>query len=166
MHVSSHFDRAPNSTARQVPRPVIPAAYLIALLLAFGCRSVQSPDFARTTHVKASSQRSVSPRQGKFVNVSESAGVRFTHSNGETGKYMLVSTTASGCAFLDYDGDGLLDLLLLQGGPTPDQPSTTPREPSRLFHNRGGDSFVDVTNSSGLGRINLGFAIGAAVGDY
>src|SRR5207247_182241 len=45
-------------------------------------------------------------------------GVNFTHSSGPSGDYYLPEIMGAGVALFDYDGDGDLDLLLIQGGPT------------------------------------------------
>src|SRR5438309_9404968 len=49
-----------------------------------------------------------------FEDVTESAGIAFTHDPGLTGTYFMPGMMGSGCAFLDIDGDGLLDIYLLQ----------------------------------------------------
>src|SRR5262249_15206834 len=99
-------------------------------------------------------------------NVAEKAGTRFTLDNGEDGKYMLVATTPGGCAFLDYDQDGLPDIFLVQAGPTPDKPAGTPRPPCKLYRNLGNGSFPHVTAEAGLDKIDQGYAQAVAAGDY
>ncbi|MBV9341980.1 MAG: CRTAC1 family protein [Acidobacteria bacterium] len=76
-------------------------------------------------------------------------------------KDYIVETLGCGCAFLDYDNDGWLDIFLLSGtrlGETP--PATT----NRLFKNNRDGTFKDVTAKSGLYR--TGWACGVCVGDY
>ena len=126
---------------------------------------------ARPTPAQAAPPgEALAARPGAFKNVSKQVGIDFVHSNGETGRYILLSTTPGGCAFLDFDQDGLLDILLVQAGPTPDKPLTSPRPPCHLYRNLGGapggTRFEDVTRRSGLGDIDQGFAHAAAVGDY
>src|SRR5437870_4386972 len=52
-----------------------------------------------------------------FEDATEAAGLDFVHDPGEIGTYFMPQSMGSGCAFLDFDGDGLLDVYLLhQGG--------------------------------------------------
>ncbi len=147
---------------KQTRAPHIAAVVLTVLVTALGCSSKQNPKPPTQPGKSGASPHA----PGAFVNVTAHAGIDFKLENGETGKYSLVSTTASGCAFLDYNVDGLLDILLVQAGPTPDHPASTPRPPCKLYQNMGGGTFKDVTESSGIGRLKQGYAIGAAVGDY
>ncbi len=97
-----------------------------------------------------------------FRNVSESAGIRFQHQDGRFGKRYYVETSASGGGWLDYDGDGDLDLYLINGSLMPgSKESLLPR--NALYENRGG-SFVDVTDRAGVG--DTGYGMGICAGDY
>lgn len=69
----------------------------------------------------------------------------------------------SGCAFLDYDGDGWLDLFLVNGRALPGKRLQVPAVP-HLYHNRRDGSFDDVTAGSGLDRPIYG--MGCAAADY
>jgi len=51
----------------------------------------------------------------RLVNVTASAGIDFRHNSGAYGAKYLPETLGAGCAFLDYDGDGWLDILLING---------------------------------------------------
>lgn len=96
----------------------------------------------------------------QFTDVTAEAGIRFRHNAGKAGKKWLPETMGSGCAFFDFDGDGKLDVLLLNGKSwKPGGPKT----PSALYRNTGG-KFVDVTRGSGLDA-DL-YALGAAIADY
>ncbi len=103
------------------------------------------------------------PFHASFVNVAAQAGLRAPVIYGDEGRadYILESI-GSGAAFLDYDNDGWLDILMLTGrrrtGPTP--PSAT----IRLYKNNRDGTFTDVTAHSGLGRSV--WAFGVTVGDY
>ncbi|MCS6862844.1 MAG: FG-GAP-like repeat-containing protein [Abditibacteriales bacterium] len=50
-----------------------------------------------------------------FTDVTAPAGIRFRHNAGATGRKYLPETMGAGCAFFDYDNDGWLDILLLNG---------------------------------------------------
>ena len=51
-----------------------------------------------------------------FTDVTAAAGIHFRHVNGATGQKYIPETMGSGCAFLDYDGDGRLDLFFVNSG--------------------------------------------------
>jgi hypothetical protein len=113
------------------------------------------------------------PPAGLFTDATRSAGLEFRHVNGMTGDYHFAEMMGSGVALLDYDGDGDLDILVLQGGklPTDSAPSNAGLS-LRLFRNdmregAAGDArlkFTDVTESSGLSA--RGYAMGVAIGDF
>src|SRR2546428_406621 len=61
-----------------------------------------------------------SPHRGasvQFADITQQAGIHFKHFNGAAGHRYLPETMGAGGAFLDYDGDGWLDMLLLNGKP-------------------------------------------------
>ena len=78
-----------------------------------------------------------------------------------------MESDGAGGVFLDLDGDGFLDVYLVNSGPAPvlsDAPAGTERWPNRLYRNRGDGSFEDVTRRAGVeGR---GFGTTAAAADY
>jgi hypothetical protein len=99
-----------------------------------------------------------------FTEVAHDAGLRAVTTFGgrERNKYLL-ETTGSGVALLDYDGDGWLDVLLvngttLEGFPKGQEPT------SHLYRNRGDGSFEDATPPAI--REHTGWGQGACVGDY
>ena len=99
-----------------------------------------------------------------FLDKTQSLGIDFRHQRGASKQKHLVETMGSGCALLDYDGDGRLDVLLINGGRTPD---SLPGEPGShaLFRNRGGGRLEEVTRETGLDRPTA-YGMGVAVGDY
>jgi enediyne biosynthesis protein E4 len=103
----------------------------------------------------------VVPPRVKFTDVTAQAGIRFAHNAGKAGKKWLPETMGSGCAFLDADGDGWLDILLINGK------DWTPRgrkSTAALYHNNRNGTFTDITPGSGL-DIEI-HGLGVAVADY
>jgi hypothetical protein len=70
----------------------------------------------------------------------------------------------AGVALFDYDGDGLLDIYLVNGAEMPSLVKTGPKYYNRLFHNNGNGTFTDVTERAGVA--GKGYGMGVAVGDY
>ena len=101
-----------------------------------------------------------------FTDDAGSAGLKFTYRNGVSKIHQIPEAIGGGVALLDYDGDGWLDVYLVQGGTFPPDPSPPPTgEGDRLFRNRGDGTFDDVTESAGLGG-GRGYGFGVAVGDF
>ena len=97
----------------------------------------------------------------RFTDVTSAAGIHFTHNAGRTGKKWLPETMGSGVAFVDADGDGRPDILLINGKDfVPRGRHTT----AALYHNNGNGTFTDVTKGSGL-DIEI-HGMGVAVGDF
>jgi enediyne biosynthesis protein E4 len=98
----------------------------------------------------------------RFANVTAAAGIRFQHNNGAYGGKLLPETLGSGCAFLDYDADGWLDLLLVNGMDWPGHKRQ--RSTLRLYRNNRNGTFTDVSRSAGL-DVEM-YGMGVAVGDF
>ena len=97
----------------------------------------------------------------KFTDVTDVSGIEFRHFTGATGERYMPETMGAGCAFLDYDADGHLDILLANGTSLiPAGPADTPK----LYRNAGTGRFVDVTEAAGLDVPMYGMGIAAA--DY
>src|SRR5207247_5336789 len=99
----------------------------------------------------------------RFVDIASQAGVHFRHTNGWSGKHYLLETLGSGCAFLDYDGDGRLDLFFVNSSHSPGSHTRGPFYPA-LYHNEGNSRFKDVTRQAGL-AIDC-YGMGVAIADY
>jgi len=97
-----------------------------------------------------------------FVDITRQAGINFIHNNGAFGKRYLPETMGPGCAFIDYDNDGLPDILLINGKDFPGHKSK--RSTMKLYHNNGNGTFTDVTARAGL-DIEI-YGMGVAIGDY
>ena len=100
----------------------------------------------------------------QFTDIALSSGITFRHTNGNSGRYYFLETVASGGGFIDFDGDGDLDIYLLNGAAIP---GFVPVQPvsSVLYRNDGNGSFTDVTDQAGVGNVG-GYGMGMAVADY
>ncbi|AMV38523.1 CRTAC1 family protein [Planctomyces sp. SH-PL62] len=157
-------------TYRPIPSPsprrlLTPALVAALALAAGGCSRAPEPTTVAAA-VAPTRPKVVEPASlptVKFVDVTKESGVDFTHFNGARGEKLLPETMGSGAAFLDYDGDGDQDLLLVNSSPWPgDQADPAPTQ--RLYRNDGRGKFEDVTRVSGLDKTFYGQ--GVAVGDY
>jgi enediyne biosynthesis protein E4 len=99
-----------------------------------------------------------------YVDVAAAAGITFQHDNTASAEKYLIETMGSGCGWIDYDQNGLMDLYLVNGAATR---LYTPTRPLRgaLYRNNGDGTFTDVTVRAGVGAEGL-FGMGVAVGDY
>ena len=107
---------------------------------------------------------STSGYRARFVDVAQEAGLTRTIYYGEADTSDYISE-ANGCgvAFYDYDNDGWLDILLLNGSRRsgiPDHDIAT----NRLYRNNRNGTFTDVTREAGLTK--TGWANGVCIGDY
>ncbi len=101
-----------------------------------------------------------------FVDVTRESGIDFTHVTGAFGEKWMPETLGSGGGFLDYDGDGWLDILLVNSAEWPGREAGTPAH-SHLYRNRGDGSFEDVSVPTGVAGLTSGvYGMGAVFGDY
>jgi enediyne biosynthesis protein E4 len=94
--------------------------------------------------------------------VTKTAGIDFKHNSGAYGGKLLPETLGSGCAFLDYDGDGYQDILLVNSMDW--RGHRRSRSTLKLYRNNRNGAFTDVTKAAGL-DVEL-YGMGVAVGDY
>jgi hypothetical protein len=115
------------------------------------------------------------PAPELFVDATESSGVRFQHVNGRTGQFYYPEIIGSGVAVFDYNGDGKLDILVLQGGalgPGADLKAANESCSARLFRNDlvvhpDGTRELKYTDVSEASRLcSHGYGMGIAIGDY
>jgi len=108
---------------------------------------------------------------GNFVDITAALGIHFLHQAPHTSKKYLLDTMGSGVALFDCDGDGRLDLFLVNGAPYSDPTpkgtipqKTGPNDWNRLYRQKQDGTFEDVTQKAGLEGV--GYGMGVAVGDY
>ncbi len=95
-----------------------------------------------------------------LFDVTVPAGLVFRHENSPTPRKHLIETMGGGVALLDYNNDGLLDILFVNSGRISADAGTgktrdsfdraNPRYWNRLFRQTKSGSFVDVTSAAGL----------------
>src|ERR1700732_423582 len=93
----------------------------------------------------------------------EKSGIKWVHSSGKSPAKYLPESSGPGCAFLDYDNDGWMDIYLVNSGKCD---FFTPNPPLRnaLYKNNRDGTFTDVTERAGVSA--RGYGQGVAVGDY
>src|SRR6266446_8311465 len=91
------------------------------------------------------------------------SGISFRHVNGRSPDYYLPETTGAGCAFLDFDNDGWMDIYLVNSGKC-DFFDPSPPLRNALYRNNRDGTFTDVTEQAGVA--SGGYGMGAAAGDY
>ncbi|MGI8990024.1 MAG: CRTAC1 family protein [Bryobacteraceae bacterium] len=102
------------------------------------------------------------PFPARFVDVAEQAGLHNRTICGPVDrKDYIIETVGCGCAFVDYDNDGWMDLLVLSGSRVSGAPEGTS---NRLYKNNRDGTFADVTEKAGL--LRTGWASAVTVGDY
>jgi len=102
-----------------------------------------------------------------FVDATVEAGLDFRHVNGASGRFYYPEINTGGICVFDADGDGWMDIYMVNGASLPGHPSygkaTDRRSPTNaLYRNLGNGRFADVTESSGTGDGSYGMGCAAA----
>lgn len=101
------------------------------------------------------------PPEVKFTDVTAASGIKFVHNGGKAGRRYLPETLGAGCAFLDINGDGWPDIVLINGK---DWTPRGRRTFSALYRNNRNGTFTNITAGSGL-DVEM-YGLGVAGGDY
>lgn len=138
-------------------RPHACLLLLLAALIIAACNGSEAWD-------EKTAQESAHALSIEYSDVTAEVGLEeFVHENGAVGKYWMPETFGGGGGFIDFDGDGWQDIILVAGGTWSDEGEPVPA--LELFRNQGDGTFVRVTE-----RVNLGnqsaYGFGIAVGDY
>ena len=128
-------------------------SYLFSLFFVFGCGGSDN----------GSEQYPKSPVRTAFTDITLRSKLDFIHNPGIDGSYWMPESIGSGGAFLDYDNDDDLDIYLVNGSWHGVTDNNNAPLKNHLFRQEDDGTFVDVTESSGLG--DQGYGIGVAVGD-
>ncbi len=99
-----------------------------------------------------------------FVDVTRQAGIDFHLTCGGPEKRYIMESLCGGIAFLDYDNDGWMDILLVQGSTLENRRAGKDPLLFHLYHNNHDGTFTDITEKTGLRR--RGWGMGVAIGDY
>ena len=140
-------------------RAALVAALSVPLLIAA---------FGRIATVEWNGQTAAASKLPTYEDVTDRANVQFRHSFGEQKLSSIMESTGSGCAWIDYNNDGLPDLYVLSGryieGATNHSKADGLEATNHLYRNNGDGTFTDVTAQAGVA--GKGFAMGVTVGDY
>ena len=98
-----------------------------------------------------------------FVDVTKAAGINFSSFSSPDKKY-IVESMGGGVALFDFDGDGRLDIYLVNSYTVEAALAKRPRPPAALYRNLGNGTFEDVAAKAGVA--DPGWAMGVAVADY
>ncbi|HEX5323233.1 MAG TPA: VCBS repeat-containing protein, partial [Capsulimonadaceae bacterium] len=123
---------------------ILPLAAVAALLLA-SCR-------ANIPGSPGGSSEAASGQAARFVDIAARSGITYRWQLPEKRPLNILQTIGNGCAFLDYNNDGNLDILFVGGK-------------LALYQGDGHGHFTDVTHQTGLDKLHGDFR-GCAVGDY
>ena len=98
-----------------------------------------------------------------FVDATATAGIDFVHENGASGRKYFPETMGAGAAFFDSDGDGDLDVYLVNGAPLPGYEGAN-KPLNALYRNDGAGRFANFSTPSGTAADSYG--MGCAAADY
>src|SRR5665647_1327509 len=132
----------------------------VAILLAAGTPLLAFCGLAGQTH-----SAQPLPALPQFEDVTAKSGIHFQHSFGEKDLRTILEGTGSGCAWIDYNNDGLLDLYVVNGrhvdGLTDHSAPDGVDATNHLYRNNGDGTFTDVTAQAGVP--GKGFGVGVTV---
>jgi enediyne biosynthesis protein E4 len=136
-----------------MPRYVRPLALSFAILA--GCQPSETPPSAPATALPPIS----------WTDATEAAGLgSFLHATGAVGDKWYPEPMGGGGGFIDYDGDGWQDVILVGGGNWEADPALQPQS-LYLYRNAGNGAFTETTREAGLREV-YAYTIGVAVADY
>src|SRR5947209_528160 len=149
---SNHFVSVIRYHTRQARIVKVKIAILLFLFILF-----RPPFDSRAQRTK------VTPKTGvTFEEVPpRTSGITWVHNNAHSNERFLPETVGAGCAFLDYDNDGWMDIYLVNSGPSDFFKPTAPLKWA-LYRNNHGGTFKDVTDKAGVAGGTFGMGVAAA----
>src|SRR5947208_14918252 len=142
-----------------------PRLFLVGVLICAATFALGLPTQATKRHLPQSL-----PVLPTFTDVTKASGINFKNEACHTSQKYFIETMEGGVALFDYDGDGFLDIFLVNGAALRDPMSpgksadkSDPRYWNRLYHNNGNLTFTDVTEKAGVrgDHYSMGVAVGA-----
>lgn len=147
---------------KHAPRFAAPAALALAVA-GCGAKPAAEPKApAPQTYARPEKAADDPPPAVRYTDVSADWGIRFVHENGMTGDKYVPQTMGSGVCLFDYDGDGDLDMFLVNGRKFVGDKGVDNRQ--ALYRNEGGGHWSEVAKEAGLDQSLYG--MGCAVADY
>ena len=124
--------------------------------------AIATPSEAPTTERSNDPAESVEPPAAGFVDVAEDVGLHRVTTSGGARKRFIVDTTGAGACWLDYDGDGALDLYVVEGATV--QTMNGPENRRDALYRQHDGRFEDVAEQAGIDHRAWGG--GCTVGDF
>lgn len=106
-----------------------------------------------------------------FTDVTEAAGILFTHNLGDFDMSNIAEATGPGCCVFDFDNDGFMDVYFVNGRWHPDISDNRGRTlkgklKNALYRNNGNGTFADVTDKAGVAGYEDSYGMAASAADY
>jgi hypothetical protein len=153
VEAESKYFRIPVSEQVSPMKTTLIALLILTIFCGIGPFAKEDPGEAATKD----------PRPIEFVDITVSAGIKWGLRTLAPGARYLIETMGGGGGFIDYNGDGLLDIYLVCYSQTP-QADRQVKLKDVLYRNNGDGTFTDVTEITGISNSMVG--MGLAVGDY
>lgn len=99
----------------------------------------------------------------QFADVTKAAGINFVHESAKEKRY-IVESMSGGAAMFDFDGDGRLDIYLLNSYSVEAALAKKPRPAAVLYRNLGNGKFEEVAAKAGVA--DPGWSVGVSVADF
>lgn len=128
-------------------------------------RTVSQATVTSNSPGTAAPDKPTAQHSANFVNVADQAGLKTILYCGGPSKDHILESVGSGCAWIDFDRDGLLDIFLVNAWALEEQPRKTGKKGrNALYRNLGNGQFADVTEASGIAGDEWG--CGVSVADF
>lgn len=144
--------------------PQRPAGWLLLLVVCLsvcGCEDTAPGDSVNSAEQAPGKAANSAAQTVWFRETARERGLDFVHVPGAERRYQFPEIMGAGGAAGDFDGDGDLDLYLVQSGDLQSGPDSALA--NCLYQNRGDGTFVEVGQAAGVA--DTGFGMGAAAGD-
>lgn len=140
----------------------------ILWLIAFGAAMLSPLVIAQRNTPATMQVPKPSPNAAKgvsFSDVTQTAGLGgFRFVSGSEAKDYILESPGAGCAFIDFDNDGWLDLYLVNGGTFDSLRGKAKPPRAALYRNNKDGTFSDVTEKAGVANERWGQ--GVCAGDF